>query len=104
MMASWLTALGLWATALTMLVCPNVLAANLPLPLKPGAGVDVATAYCNACHTSNYIIMNSIFLTADQWKGEVTKMRTAFGAPIDDETAAAITAYLSARYAVATKP
>ena len=40
--------------------------------------------------------MNSGFLTADGWKAEVVKMRKAFGAPIDDETVAGISAYLAA--------
>lgn len=71
-----------------------------PAPLKPGAGGELAASFCNACHTSNYIIMNSTFLTPAAWKAEVTKMRTAFGAPIDDETATAIIDYLSANYAV----
>jgi mono/diheme cytochrome c family protein len=88
---------------LAVLVGPAALADDGPIPLKPGAGDDVATAYCNACHTTDYIIMNSTFLTADQWKAEVTKMRSAFGAPIDDETASRITAYLSAQYAAAAK-
>jgi hypothetical protein len=43
--------------------------------------------------------MNSVFLTPSGWKAEVMKMRTAFGAPIDDDTAAAIIAYLGAQYA-----
>jgi len=84
--------------------CLGAFASYAQMPLKPGAGDDVANAYCNACHTSDYIIMNSTFLTADQWKAEVTKMRGAFGAPLDDETAAKITAYLASQYAVAGKP
>jgi hypothetical protein len=48
--------------------------------------------------------MNSPFLTAEAWKAEVAKMRSAFGAPIDDETAAEITAYLATNYAMPTKP
>jgi mono/diheme cytochrome c family protein len=89
--------------ALTALVCRGALA-DSPAPLKPGTGDDVASAYCNTCHTSDYIVMNSMFLTADQWKAEVAKMRTAFGAPIDDATAAQIVAYLAAHYAVPAKP
>jgi sulfite dehydrogenase (cytochrome) subunit B len=89
---------------LAVLVCPGAFAADTPVELKPGAGDDVTNAYCNACHTSDYIVMNSTFLTADQWKAEVTKMRGAFGAPLDDETAAKITTYLAAQYAVAAKP
>jgi hypothetical protein len=90
----------LWLGVLALLVCRGALAQDVQQALKPGAGDDLTTAYCNACHTSNYIIMNSVFLTADQWKAEVTKMRSAYGAPIDDGTAAQITAYLVAQYGV----
>ncbi len=72
--------------------------------LKPGAGDDTTAATCSACHTTDYIVMNSAFLTPDAWKAEVTKMRSAFGAPIDDETAAEITAYLAKNYAGPPKP
>lgn len=90
-------------TLLAALVSQHALA-DPPAPLKPGAGEDVTSAYCSTCHTSDYIVMNSTFLTPDQWKAEVTKMRTAFGAPIDDATAAQIVAYLAAHYAVPAKP
>jgi hypothetical protein len=82
----------------------GVLAADMPVPLKPGTGGDTAAAVCSACHTSDYIVMNSTFLTPEAWKAEVTKMRSAFGASIDDETATTITAYLAANYAVASRP
>jgi mono/diheme cytochrome c family protein len=71
--------------------------------LKPGSGLDAVTASCSVCHTLNYIRMNSPFLTPDAWKAEVTKMREGYGAPIDDDTAAAIIKYLSANYAAAPK-
>ena len=90
--------------ALAVLVSHAALAADAPAQLKPGSGDEIVSATCNACHTSDYIVMNSTFLTADQWRAEVTKMRKAFGAPIDDDTAAEITAYLIANYAVAAKP
>jgi mono/diheme cytochrome c family protein len=91
-------------TVLGALVCQGALADDIPAPLKPGAGDDVTSANCNVCHTSDYIVMNSMFLTPDQWKAEVTKMRTVFGAPIDDATAGQIIAYLAAQYAVTAKP
>ena len=72
--------------------------------LKAGAGSDAAGAICAACHTTEYIVMNSPFLSADAWKAEVTKMRTVFGAPIDDETATEIIAYLGKNYAGPPKP
>jgi hypothetical protein len=70
------------------------------VPMKPGPGLDEVQASCAVCHTLNYIRMNSVFLTPNEWKAEVTKMRAAFGAPIDDDTADIITKYLSANYAV----
>jgi mono/diheme cytochrome c family protein len=78
--------------------------ADEPVPLKPGPGLDAVTSSCATCHTLNYIPMNSVFLTPDQWKAEVTKMVAAFGAPIDDAAAKTITDYLSANYAARAKP
>lgn len=71
--------------------------------LKPGPGLNAVTTSCSVCHTLNYIRMNSPFLSPDAWKAEVTKMRDGYGAPIDDDTAAAIIKYLSQNYAVAPK-
>jgi hypothetical protein len=90
--------------ALGALLCQGARAGDTTTPLKPGPGDDMTNANCNVCHTSDYIVMNSMFLTPDGWKAEVTKMRTAFGAPIDDATAAGIIAYLAAYYAAAAKP
>ena len=42
--------------------------------------------------------MNSPFLNAAGWDGEVTKMIKAFGAPIDDADAKAIAEYLAKNY------
>ena len=53
---------------------------------------------CGACHSLDYIPMNSPFLSNDQWAAEVKKMRTAFGAPIEDQDAAAILDYLTTHY------
>jgi len=89
---------------LGVMICRGAMADDGPAALKPGPGDDLTSANCNACHTSDYIIMNSTFLTAEQWKAEVIKMRVAFGAPIDDAAAAGITAYLAAHYAVPAKP
>jgi sulfite dehydrogenase (cytochrome) subunit B len=69
------------------------------VPLKPGPGQDLTARTCNTCHTSNYIVMNSPFLTATQWQAELDKMRNDFGARLDDQTEASIEAYLTANYA-----
>ena len=71
--------------------------------LKPGPGLDEVSTSCSVCHTLNYIKMNSPFLTPDDWKAEVTKMREDYGAPIDDDMAADIVKYLSGAYAVPPK-
>ena len=77
--------------------------AQEPVALKPGPGLDAVTSSCSVCHTLNYIRMNSVFLSPDAWKAEVTKMREGYGAPIDDDTANTIVKYLSATYAVQPK-
>lgn len=79
---------------------PLVLAlpAHAEDPLHPGPGRDTVEAACATCHTLDYIRMNSPFLTADVWKAEVTKMRAAYGAPIDDDSATEIIGYLAAQY------
>ena len=76
-----------------------------PVPgwMKPGPGQEATAIGCATCHTPDYIRMNSVFLTPDLWKAEVTKMRQAFGAPIDDDSAKQILTYLDANYAVAPK-
>lgn len=86
-----------------MLFAASPALAQESVTLKPGPGLDAVTTSCSICHTLNYIRMNSVFLTPDDWKAEVTKMRTALGAPIDDDTANTIIKYLSATYAAAPK-
>ena len=89
-------------TAALLLAVPAALA-DENVPLKPGPGLDAVQTSCSICHTLNYIRMNSVFLTPNDWKAEVTKMRTALGAPIDDDTADTIVKYLSANYAAQPK-
>jgi mono/diheme cytochrome c family protein len=84
-----------------------ILAAVLALPafadetqikLKQAPGVDKVEGNCAACHSLDYIQMNSPFLNAATWDAEVTKMIKAMGAPINDADAAAIKAYLIKNY------
>ncbi len=86
------------------LLCATPAFAQEKVTLKPGPDLDAVTTACSTCHTLNYIRMNSPFLTPDAWKAEVTKMQKAYGAPIDDDTAASIVKYLSATYGVPPKP
>ena len=68
------------------------------IKLKQAPGVDKVEGNCAACHTLAYIPMNSVYLNAAGWDTEVTKMRKAFGAPIDDEDAKVIADYLKKNY------
>lgn len=89
---------------LSLLACCVVspaVAQRAPLPAGPGK--DVVEAGCATCHTLAYIPMNSRFMSPEVWKAEVTKMRTAFGAPIDDDAANKIIAYLVANFGAPPK-
>ena len=86
------------ALALLLLAAAPARADEQPVELKPGSERDIVQNECNVCHSLDYIRMNAPFLKADGWKAEVTKMRSAFGAPIDDADAEAIIKYLGTHY------
>jgi mono/diheme cytochrome c family protein len=69
-----------------------------PIDLKKAPGLDVVEGNCAACHSLDYVRMNSPFLNAAGWDAEVHKMITLFGAPISDADAKAIADYLKANY------
>jgi mono/diheme cytochrome c family protein len=68
------------------------------IALKKAPGLDKVEANCAACHSLDYIPMNSPFPNAALWDAEVTKMIKAFGAPIDEADAKAIGDYLKKNY------
>ena len=84
--------------AAALIALPAAAGAEQAIKLKPGAGADKVEDNCQACHSLAYIPMNSPFLNAAGWDGEVTKMIKALGAPIDDADAKAIKDYLSKNY------
>jgi sulfite dehydrogenase (cytochrome) subunit B len=86
---------ALFAVAFT---AAPVLAEDKPVELKKAPGLDKVEANCAACHSLDYIRMNSPFPNAATWDAEVTKMIKAFGAPIDDADAKAIADYLKKNY------
>lgn len=88
----------LWLLGALLFTTPAM--AQAPGWMKPGPGQEATAATCAVCHAPEYIQMNSVFLTADQWKAEVTKMRQVFGAPMDDDTEKQILEYLGSNYAV----
>ena len=84
--------------AAAALLAGSALAQEQEIKLKQGPGLDKVEANCAACHTLAYIPMNSPFLDAKGWDGEVTKMIKAYGAPIDSADAKAIAEYLAKNY------
>ena len=62
------------------------------------SGDSSQSSACVACHSLDYIVANSPFMTRQVWDAEVTKMIKAFGAPIEDADAKAIAEYLKKNY------
>jgi hypothetical protein len=89
------------AVAVALLAAAAV-AEEQEIKLKPGPGLDKVEGNCNACHSLDYIQMNSPYLTPAQWEAEVSKMRGPFSAPISEDDAKAIAEYLKANYGAAT--
>ena len=80
------------------LIVSPVAAAEKPIELKKAPGLDKVETNCAACHSLDYIQMNSPFPSAALWDAEVTKMIKAYGAPIEDADADAIKDYLKQNY------
>jgi hypothetical protein len=80
-----------------LLVSAPALAQEDKVVLKDAPGRDKAMQ-CLACHSLDYIQMNSRFLDKAGWTASVNKMINAFGAPIQKEDVDAIATYLSENY------
>ena len=90
---------------LTAIVTGPVIAAPIAyeLPpetpeLKPGENMELTLAHCLGCHSLDYITTQPAAVAPGFWQASVTKMRTVYGAPVPDEDAAKIVAYLNAAY------
>ena len=68
------------------------------IKVKPAPGSELVQTQCAACHSLDYIQMNSPFLNAAGWTAEVTKMISVFGADINEADAKQITEYLTKNY------
>ena len=68
------------------------------IQLKPGTGQEKVVSYCSACHSLDYIQMNSPFPNRKLWEAEVNKMINAFGAQIPKEERSPIVDYLTTQY------
>jgi hypothetical protein len=85
--------IGILAAAL----CGGALAQESKVVLKDGPGKDKAMV-CAACHSLDYIPMNSRFLDKAGWTASVNKMINVFGAPIAKEDVDTIASYLAENY------
>jgi sulfite dehydrogenase (cytochrome) subunit B len=83
---------------LAALAAAPAAAQEKPVSLKKGAGLEQVEANCGACHSLDYIQMNSPFMTSAVWDAEIAKMINVFGAPISEADARAIGDYLKANY------
>ena len=90
------------ALLVLLLVSAPALAQEEKLVLKDAPGRDKAMQ-CLACHSLDYIQMNSRFLDKAGWTASVNKMINAFGAPIAKEDVDTIAEYLAQNYGVPTK-
>lgn len=86
------------AALILLLLQVEVNAEERPILLKKAPGVEKVEQNCSACHSLDYIEMNSPFLNSASWDAEVAKMIRMFGAPIDDADARTIEDYLKANY------
>jgi len=82
----------------TAIVAAPVSADEKPVELKKAPGVEKVEGNCGACHSLDYIQMNSPFLAPAAWDAEVNKMVKMFGAPISDADAILIADYLKKNY------
>lgn len=84
--------------AAALLGAAAAMAGEEKVKLDPGPGFDKVRQNCVACHSLDYIQMNSVFLDRKGWEGSVTKMIKVMGAPISPEDAKQIVDYLAANY------
>jgi cytochrome c5 len=73
---------------------------NAELPVSsvvfpPGKGSEIANAYCLMCHSAGMVLRQPA-LTLDEWRTEIGKMQSAFGAPIPADQVDALARYLGA--------
>jgi mono/diheme cytochrome c family protein len=84
-------------TTLLLAAASSAAAQEGKIALKDAPGKDKAMQ-CAACHSLDYIPMNSRFMDKAGWTASVNKMINVFGAPIAKEDVEAIAAYLATNY------
>ena len=83
---------------LSLLATATAAADESAIKLKDAAGRELVEKNCVACHSLDYIPMNSPFLDRKGWDGSVTKMIKVMGAPIPSQDVPGIVDYLVLNY------
>ena len=80
-----------------LLTTGTAIAQEEKVVLKDAPGRDKAMQ-CLACHSLDYIQMNSRFLDKAGWTASINKMINAFGAPIAKEDVETLADYFAQNY------
>ena len=83
---------------LSLLIAAPAWADESAIKLKEGAGRELVEKSCVACHSLDYIPLNSPFLDRKGWEASVTKMIKAMGASIAAEDVPGLVDYLVRNY------
>src|SRR3954451_11950212 len=86
------------AAALTIVTAAPAYPDEQSVPIKTAPGHEAVENNCAACHSLDYVRINSVFLDHKVWQAEVDKMINVFGAPIEPKDAATIADYLVNNY------
>ncbi|HEV2232771.1 MAG TPA: cytochrome c [Terriglobia bacterium] len=97
MAAIILTCLAMFAAELSPKKVIELPADNSMAELKPGPGLKTVQADCGVCHSTDYVVRQP-HKSAKDWQAEVTRMITAFGAPIPKSDEGIIAKYLATAY------
>jgi mono/diheme cytochrome c family protein len=62
-------------------------------PFPPGIGADIASSQCLICHSAGMVLTQPP-LKKDEWRAEIMKMRSAYGAPVPDDQVDGLSEYL----------
>ncbi len=91
---------AIWIISVAVcLVCVATYAADeSDITLKQAPDAALTLARCSVCHSADYILMDSVFLNKAGWTAEVNKMIRVMGAPIPEDEATKIVAYLAQYY------
>lgn len=82
----------------SLVIAQPVLADEDSITLKGDQGRDVVEQNCAACHSLDYIMINSPFLDRTKWEATVKKMIGVYGAPISMDDTSVIIDFLTRRY------